>query len=116
MVGLSDSQLEIIIGMAESMSEEEKCQEFLERVAALLQARNQINDDDVAVAAQEALRALIHNSAEWQEWMRGSLPTLQSGQEFDSPLEVPASALKTWRDLLPAWFTKFPLFATGLPR
>ena len=114
MVGLSDSQLEIVIGMAESMSEE-KCQEFLERVAALLQARNQIDDDDVSVAAKEALRALIHNSAEWKEWTRSSLPTLQSGQEFDSPPLATASAPKTWRDLLPAWFTKFPLFATGLP-
>jgi hypothetical protein len=73
MIGLSDSQLEIIMDMAEPLAEE-KCQEFLERVAAVLQVRGQINDDDVSAAVQLALRGLIHNSAVWKEWSRNSFP------------------------------------------
>ena len=77
MIGLSDSQLEIIMSTAEPLAEE-KCQEFLERlaaaVAAVLQAHGQINDDDVSVAAQLALRDLIHNSAAWKEWNREFVP------------------------------------------
>ena len=50
MIGLSDSQLEIIMSTAEPLGEG-KCQEFLERVAeavgAVVQVRGQINDDDV---------------------------------------------------------------------
>jgi hypothetical protein len=59
MIGLTDTQLEAIMRVATPLSEG-KCQEFLERVAAalavVLQMRGQINDDDVAVAAQLALR------------------------------------------------------------
>ena len=70
MIGLSDTQLEAIMHVATPLSEG-KCQEFLERVAAalavVLQMRGQINDDDVAVAAQLALRSLTHNSAS-QSW------------------------------------------------
>ena len=77
MIGLSDSQLEIIMSTAEPLAEE-KCQEFLERlaaaVAAVLQMRGQINDDDVSVAVQLALRDLIHNSAAWKEWKREFVP------------------------------------------
>ena len=62
MIGLSDSQLEIIIPTAEPLAEK-KCQEFLERVAeavaAVLQVRGQINDDDVSIAVKLALRDLI---------------------------------------------------------
>jgi hypothetical protein len=115
MIGLSDSQLEIIMSTAEPMAEE-KCQEFLKRVAAVLQARGQINDDDVSAAVQLALRALIHNSAVWKEWNRNSLPTRQNGEGLSAPLAGPHPALKTrrsWRSLL-AWSTKLPLFATGL--
>jgi len=74
MIGLSDSQLEIILDTAEPLPED-KCQDFLQRVAAGLQARGQINDDDVSVAVKQALRALIHSSAAWKEWWRqNSLP------------------------------------------
>ena len=90
MIGLSDSQLEIITSTAEPLAEE-KCQEFLERVAeavgAVVQVRGQINDDDVSIAVQLALRALITNSEVWKEWKRNSLPTPQNGQDFDTPLE-----------------------------
>jgi uncharacterized coiled-coil protein SlyX len=98
MIGLSDSQLEIIMGTAESMAEE-KCQEFLERMAAVLKGRDQINDDDVSVAVQLALRALIENSDVWKEWKRNSRSSRQNEQELDVPLAGP---------------TKLPLFATGL--
>ena len=73
MIGLSDSQLEIIMSTAEPLAEG-KCQEFLERVAeavgAVVQVRGQINDDDVSIAVQLALRALITNSEVWKEWKR----------------------------------------------
>ena len=74
MIGLSDSQIEIILKMAEPLAED-KCQDFLERVAACLQACGQISDDDVSVAVKEALRALIHSSAVWKEWW--GLPTTE---------------------------------------
>jgi hypothetical protein len=115
MIGLSDSQLEIIMSTAEPMAEE-KCQEFLKRVAAVLQVRGQINDDDVSAAVQLALRALIHNSAVWKEWNRNSLPMCQNGEGLSAPLADPHPALETrraWR-LLPGWSTILPLFATGL--
>ena len=66
MIGLSDNHLEVIMRSAEPLPEE-KCQEFLERVAAAVAAvwemRGQINDADVALAVQLALRGLIHNWA-----------------------------------------------------
>jgi hypothetical protein len=43
-------------------------------VAAVLQERGQISDDDVSAAVQLALRGLIHNSAVWKEWSRNSFP------------------------------------------
>jgi len=59
MIGLSDSQLEIIMSTAEPLAEENR-QEFLERVAeavtAVVQVRGRINDDDVSIAVQLALR------------------------------------------------------------
>jgi hypothetical protein len=82
-IGLSDNQLERIMRAAEPLPEE-KCQEFFERVAAVLQVRGQINDDDVSAAVQLALGALIHNSAAWKDWNRNSLPTRQDGQGFDA--------------------------------
>ena len=49
MIGLSDSQLEIIMSTAEPLAEENR-QEFLERVAeavtAVVQVRGRINDDE----------------------------------------------------------------------
>jgi len=66
MISLSDNQLEVVMQVAAELSEE-KCQEFLERVAAAvtvdLQMRGQINDADVALAVQLALRGLTQNSA-----------------------------------------------------
>jgi hypothetical protein len=114
MIGLSEGQLEIIVCAAEPLAEE-RCQEFLERVAALLQVRGQINDDDVAAAVHLALRALIHNSAVWKEWNRNSLPTRQNEQGFDAPLAGPhpAKTRRAWR-LLPTWSTKLPPFVAGL--
>jgi hypothetical protein len=82
-IGLSDNQLEVIMRTAEPLPEE-KCQEFLQRVAAVLQVRDQINDDDVAAAAQLALGALIHNSAAWKNWDRNALPTRQDALGFDA--------------------------------
>ncbi len=110
MIRLSDSQLEIIMSTAELLAEE-TCQEFLERVAAVLQVHGQINDDDVSAAVKLALRGLIHNSAVWKEWSRNSLPPHQDGQGFDVPLAGPPAALTTWRAwrLLPAWSTKLRL-------
>jgi hypothetical protein len=113
MIGLSDNQLEVIMLTAEPLPEE-KCHEFLERVAAVLQVRGQINDDDVAAAVQLALGALIHNSAAWKNWNRNWLPTRQDGQGFGAPLAGPPAALTTWRAwrLLPAWSTKLRKWAT----
>jgi hypothetical protein len=66
MISLSDNQLEVVMHVAAALSEE-KCQEFLERVAAAvavdLQMRGQINDADVALAVQLGLRGLTQNSA-----------------------------------------------------
>jgi hypothetical protein len=112
MIGLSDNQIEVIMRVAQPMSEE-KCQEFLEKVAAVLQVRGQINDDDVAAAVQLALGALIYNSAAWKNWKRNRLPTRQDGQGFDAPLAGSPAALmwRAWR-LLPAWSTKLRKWAT----
>jgi len=111
MIGLSEDQLEIIMSTAEPLAEE-NCQQFLERVAALLQVRGQINDDDVAAAVHLALRALIHNSVVWKEW--NSLTPRQNGQAFDEPLAGPHSNLEPRRTWRPARSTKLSLFATGL--
>jgi heme-degrading monooxygenase HmoA len=98
MIGLNDNQLEAIMRVAAPLSEGE-CQEFLERVAAavavVMEMRGQINDEDVAVAVQLALRSLTHNSAAWQNWNRNRLPTA------------------TRRGRLPPWFTKFRNRATS---
>jgi hypothetical protein len=118
MIGLSDNQLEVIMRVAAPLSEG-KCQEFLERVAAavavVLEMRGQINDDDVAVAVQLALRTLTHNSAASQNWNRNRPPTCEGGQGFDGPLAGPRAALATrraWR--LPPWSTKFRNWATSV--
>lgn len=104
MIGLSDSQLEIVMENAEALAED-KCQAFLARVAAVLQKRDQINDDDVSAAVQLALRDLIHDSAVWKEWRRHSLASLEGGEELDARRSGPPVALTTgrsWR-LAPAW-------------
>jgi hypothetical protein len=92
MIGLSDSQLEIVMRTAEPLAEE-SCQEFLERVAAALAAvvnvRGQITDDDVSAAVQLALRGLINNSAVW----KNRNPTSLQDRQFDAP----SAALTTWR-------------------
>jgi hypothetical protein len=116
MIGLSDNQLEVIMRVAAPLSEG-KCQEFLERVAeavaVVLEMRGQINDDDVAVAVQLALRSLTHNSAAWQNGTRNRLPTREGGQGFEAPLAGPraAFALRLGR-LLPR-FTEFWNWATS---
>jgi len=76
-IGLSDNQLEVIMRTAEPLAEE-KCQEFLQRVAAILPMRGQINDHDVSVAVNLALRATFPDSAVWKE-----PPTRQDGQVQD---------------------------------
>jgi hypothetical protein len=104
MIGLSDSQLEVVMENAEALAED-KCQAFLATVAAVLQKRDQINDDDVCAAVQLALRDLIHDSPVWKEWRRHSLPSLEDRQESDwRPSGAPA-ALTTWRTWrsAPAW-------------
>jgi len=93
-IGLSDEQLEVIMRAAEPLPKE-KCQEFLQNVAAVLQVRGQINDDDVAAAVQLAMGALIHNSAAWKNWNQNSLPTRQEGQGFDAATAVVSSLLKS---------------------
>jgi hypothetical protein len=104
MIGLSDSQLEIVMENAEALAED-KCQAFLARVAAVLQKRDQINDDDVSAAVQLALRDLIHASPVWKEWRRHSLPSHEGGQESESRPSDPPVALTPWRiwRLAPAW-------------
>jgi hypothetical protein len=103
-IELSDSQLEVIMENAEALAED-KCQAFLARVAAVLQERDQIIDDDVSAAVQLALRDLIHNSAVWKDWRRTSLPSLEGRQEFDSQPSGPPAASTTWRAWrsLPVW-------------
>jgi len=82
-IGLSDNQLEVIMRTAEPLAEE-KCQEFLQRVAAILPMRGQISDDVVSVAVHRALSDIIRNSAVWKEWNQNSPPTLQDGQVSDA--------------------------------
>ena len=74
--GLSDNQPEVIMRAAQPLAEETR-QEFLQRVAAILPVRGQINDDDVSAAVHQALHAIIRNSAVWKEWNQNSHPTLQ---------------------------------------
>jgi hypothetical protein len=111
MIGLSDNQLEIVMSTAEPMGDE-TCQEFLERmaaaVAAVLQVRGQINDDDVSAAVRVALRGVIHNSVAWKNLNL----TRQDGQ-FDARLAGPPAASTTWRvwRLLPAWPKKIRKWA-----
>lgn len=116
MIGLSDNQLEVIMRVAAPLSEG-KCQEFLETVAAavavVLEMRGQINDDDVAVAVQLALRSLIHNSAASQNWNQNLLRMREVWQEFEAPLAGPR-AVATRRGRLPPWFTKFRNWATSV--
>jgi len=113
MIGLSDDQLEIVVSTAEPMAEE-KCQEFLERVApalaAVLQVRGQINDNDVSTAVERALRDLIHNSPAWKEWKQNSLAAPQNSVNEDfahvvleRSLDQPDSSLQQrswWRRCL----------------
>ncbi len=97
MIGLSESQLELVMRMAAPLSEG-KCQEFLERVAdaiaVVLRMRGEINDSDVAVAVQLALRGLTYNSAASQERTLNRLATR-----------------RVWR--LPSWPTKLRNWATS---
>jgi len=97
MIGLSDNQFEVIMSTAEPLAEE-KCQEFWKRVAeaigAVSQLHGQINDHDVSIAVQLALRGLIQNSAVWKEW-RNSLATRESGQDtpaLDANAAIPTGA------------------------
>jgi len=94
MTGLSDNQLEMIMSAAEPMAEE-KCHEFLKRVAEVLEGRGQISDNDVSIAVQQALRGLISNSAVWKNWNLHSLST-------DGQFDVPPAASTTWH-LLRVW-------------
>ena len=97
MIGLSDRQLEIITCEAETMAER-TCQDFLDRVAAILQqAHNQIDDDDVSFAVRHALRELIHNSDVWKDWKQNALPMRESGERFTAPVAGPNSVLKPRR-------------------
>jgi hypothetical protein len=59
-IGLSDNQLEVIMRTAGPLAKETR-QEFLQKVAAILPARGQINDDDVSVAMHRALSDIIRN-------------------------------------------------------
>ena len=96
-IGLSDSQLEIIMCEAETMAEG-ACQNFLGRVAATLQqVHGQIDDDGVSVAVHQALRELIHSSDVWKDWKQNSLPMRESGKRFKAPLGGPNSVLKSRR-------------------
>jgi hypothetical protein len=114
MIGLSDSQLEVVMENAEALAED-KCQAFLARVAAVLQKRDQINDDDVSAAVQLALRGLIHASPVWKEWRRNSLPSHEDGEEFDSRPSGLSVALTTacGRHLLSAWWMNLRFKLSG---
>jgi hypothetical protein len=111
MIDLADNQLEAIMRVATPLPEG-KCQEFLERVAGalavVLQMRGQINDDDVAVAAQLALRSLTHNLAS-QNW---------SGKRFPTPSpRAAAPTRRAWRFAPPStklWNWAASVFADAL--
>jgi hypothetical protein len=114
MIELSDNQLEMIMQNAEALADD-KCQEFLERVAAVLQERGEITDDEVSAAVQLALRDLIHNSAVWKEWRRNSLASHEDGEEFDAPssdLPITSTPGYSWR-LLPTWCMNLGLKVFG---
>jgi len=114
MIGLSDTRLEVIMRTAEPLPEK-KCHEFLERVAAVLQVRGEIKDEDVVSAVQLALGALIYNSAAWKKWSRNRLETRQDEQGFDAPFASPPARLTTWRAWrLPPWSTKLWNWATSV--
>ena len=59
-IGLSDNQLEVVMRTAGPLAKETR-QEFLQKVAAILPARGQINDGDVSVAVHRALSDIIRN-------------------------------------------------------
>ena len=81
-IGLSDNQLEVIMRTAEPLAHE-KCQEFLQKVAAVLPMRGQINDHDVSVAVNLALRATFPDSAVWKEPPTRQDVQVQDGQVQD---------------------------------
>ena len=114
MIGLSDSQLEMVMENAEALAED-KCQAFLERVAAILQERGQITDDEVSGAVHLALRDLIHNSAVWKDWRRNALASHEEREEFDAPPSGPSVALTTayGRHLLAAWWMNLRFKLSG---
>ena len=62
MISLSDNQLGAIVAVA-GVLEQDKRSTFLERVAARLEQRGRLNDDDVAQVAQSALRGLVQHPA-----------------------------------------------------
>ena len=116
MIGLSDRQLEIITCEAETMAER-TCQDFLDRVAAILQqVHSQIDDDDVSVAVRQALRELIHNSDVWKDWKQNSLPMRESGERLTATCCWPKFRIEAAAALvLVAGFDhEAPFFAAGL--
>ena len=105
MIGLSEIQLEIIMGEAESM-EDDSCQDFLERVATILRLRGRIDDDDVSVAVHQALRELVHSSDVWKEWLRKPLSMTENEEHPKPALAVRSPTLKSphlfrWLKTLP---------------
>ncbi|MGB9314744.1 MAG: hypothetical protein WCB62_06925 [Pseudolabrys sp.] len=62
MVGLTDSQLKIVMTAANSLPVERRSV-FLERVGAMLRMRGRFTDDDVADVAKLALTGLAHQPA-----------------------------------------------------
>jgi hypothetical protein len=119
MIGLSDSQLEIIISEAESMADD-SCQDFLERVAAILhgrgqQVRGKIDNDDVSMAVRQALRELIHSSDVWKNWKRNSFR--EDELRFEAPFADAQPALNAssgaWRWLW--YFAKQLLSSAAVP-
>ncbi|MGC1856769.1 MAG: hypothetical protein WA725_08430, partial [Pseudolabrys sp.] len=62
MVGLTDSQLKIVMTAANSLPVERRSV-FLERVGAMLRMRGRFTDDDVADVAKLALTGLAQQPA-----------------------------------------------------
>jgi hypothetical protein len=59
MLALSDSQLAIVVTLAHALAPEKR-EVYLQRIAARLQCRSgQHTDDDVRLAAEQALASLI---------------------------------------------------------
>jgi len=105
MIGLSEIQLEIIMSEAVSM-EDDSCQEFLERVAAILRLRGRIDDDDVSDAVHQALRELVHSSDVWKEWVRKPLSMTENEKRAEAALAEPSPSPKPqhlfrWLQTLP---------------